>query len=341
MDLTGARLERVRGARSARSTTAGPVTCVGGRTQWEVGGRRRAPTRARCGAPAGIVGLRAGRDDRAGAGRHDGRRPRRRAGRARADGRPARLAAARPSAACWPSAAAGCAASATGPCATRCSRCGTCRPTGRLVKAGGPTVKNVSGFDLCRLLVGSLGTLGVHRRGGAAHAGRSPAADAWVRGRGRPVRRLRAGCTGRPSLLWDGDAPRGCCSRAIRTTSRPRPALIGAADADGPPALPPHRWSLRPAELRALPDRRRTPAGSWPRSASASCTPSGPRRPGARPGGARPAPPVQGRLRPDRPPQPRPGAVVTRSPAARASTTTSWRRAWRAGCACRTARPTG
>jgi len=32
--------------------------------------------------------------------------------------------------------------------------------TGEVVKAGGPTVKNVSGFDLCRLLVGSLGTLG-------------------------------------------------------------------------------------------------------------------------------------------------------------------------------------
>jgi FAD/FMN-containing dehydrogenase len=29
-----------------------------------------------------------------------------------------------------------------------------------VVKAGGPTVKNVSGFDLCRLLVGSRGTLG-------------------------------------------------------------------------------------------------------------------------------------------------------------------------------------
>jgi len=31
---------------------------------------------------------------------------------------------------------------------------------GEVVKAGGPTVKNVSGFDLCRLLVGSQGTLG-------------------------------------------------------------------------------------------------------------------------------------------------------------------------------------
>jgi glycolate oxidase FAD binding subunit len=32
---------------------------------------------------------------------------------------------------------------------------------GRLVKGGGPTVKNVTGYDLPRLLVGSFGTLGV------------------------------------------------------------------------------------------------------------------------------------------------------------------------------------
>ncbi len=31
---------------------------------------------------------------------------------------------------------------------------------GEVVKAGGPTVKNVTGFDVCRLLVGSRGTLG-------------------------------------------------------------------------------------------------------------------------------------------------------------------------------------
>ena len=47
--------------------------------------------------------------------------------------------------------------------------------SGDVVKAGGPTVKNVSGFDLCRLLVGSLRHAGVSRRGDPADAtARSP-----------------------------------------------------------------------------------------------------------------------------------------------------------------------
>ena len=73
-----------------------------------------------------------------------------------------------------------------------------------MAKAGGPTVKNVSGFDLCRLLVGSLGTLGLHRRRHPAHPAppgrgavvRAPAAAdpfALFRALYRPV-----------SLLWDG-----------------------------------------------------------------------------------------------------------------------------------------
>jgi glycolate oxidase FAD binding subunit len=68
---------------------------------------------------------------------------------------------------------------------------------GRIVKGGGPTVKNVTGYDLPRLFVGSFGTLGVivqltlRCRPRAAHAG-------WFR-TDAPVDRFRAA-----AMLWDG-----------------------------------------------------------------------------------------------------------------------------------------
>jgi glycolate oxidase FAD binding subunit len=73
---------------------------------------------------------------------------------------------------------------------------------GRLVRGGGPTVKNVTGYDLPRLLVGSLGTLGVLTR---------------VILRCRPIPRLQwwgttaalpaetaARCPRPSCVLWDG-----------------------------------------------------------------------------------------------------------------------------------------
>jgi glycolate oxidase FAD binding subunit len=120
---------------------------------------------------------------------------------------------------------------------------------GAVVKAGGPTVKNVSGFDLCRLLVGSLGTLGLIAEV-VLRTRPLPATERWVSGDADPfalVDRLV-----RPAaVLWDGTAtwalldghPDDVAGQAQES---------GLADAAGPPDLPPHRWSLRPRELRAL-----------------------------------------------------------------------------------------
>lgn len=55
---------------------------------------------------------------------------------------------------------------------------------GRLVRGGGPTVKNVTGYDLPRLMVGSLGTLGV-------------------------LTRLVLRCRPRPARSWWGSTPEG------------------------------------------------------------------------------------------------------------------------------------
>jgi FAD/FMN-containing dehydrogenase len=123
---------------------------------------------------------------------------------------------------------------------------------GTVVTAGGPTVKNVSGFDLCRLLVGSLGTLGL--LGEVVLRTRPlPAAERWLAGEADPF--ALVGRLHRPaSVLWDGT------TTWVLLDGHPDDVAVqarvaGLAPVDGPPDVPPHRWSLRPSELRGLPDR--------------------------------------------------------------------------------------
>jgi hypothetical protein len=78
-----------------------------------------------------------------------------------------------------------------------------------------------------------------------------PAAERWLAGPGDPFDLLRR--LHRPaSLLWDGatvwallDGHPADVDAQTRLTG-----LDGATG--GPPALPPHRWSLRPSQLRSL-----------------------------------------------------------------------------------------
>ena len=120
---------------------------------------------------------------------------------------------------------------------------------GELVKVGGPTVKNVSGFDLCRLLVGSRGTLGFIAEAILRTRPR-PAHEQWFSSRRDPWELLRA--LYRPtSLLWDGTTT---CAllEGHATDIAEQAATNGLTPIDEPPPLPPHRWSLPPAELRSL-----------------------------------------------------------------------------------------
>ena len=125
---------------------------------------------------------------------------------------------------------------------------------GKVVKGGGPTVKNVSGYDLPRLFVGSLGTLGVI--GEVVLRTRPvPACEQWHRARDAadPFALQRA--LHRPAaVLWDGRSTWVLLDGHPRDVEEQARAhgLRACAVADVP-ALPAHRWSVPPASLSALP----------------------------------------------------------------------------------------
>jgi len=127
--------------------------------------------------------------------------------------------------------------------------------SGKVTKAGGPTVKNVSGFDLCRLLVGSQGTLGFF--GDVIVRTRPlPRSSRWFTTDTDPFELLAT--LYRPvAILWDGG------TTWLRLDGDPddvdaTAAASGLQQVDGPPPLPgPYRWSVAPSAVREL--RSETP----------------------------------------------------------------------------------
>jgi glycolate oxidase FAD binding subunit len=121
---------------------------------------------------------------------------------------------------------------------------------GEVVKAGGPTVKNVSGFDLCRLLVGSRGTLGFV---GDVILRTRPRAryEQWFSGRVDPDEVLAR--LYRPtSVLWDGTTT-WVLLEGDERDAEVQVAGLGVAPTGGPPALPTGgRWSVPPAAIRSM-----------------------------------------------------------------------------------------
>jgi FAD/FMN-containing dehydrogenase len=183
----------------------GPVCVVGGRTQWEVGGPPLDGSRE-VSAPSGVVG----------------HLPAEMTVRVRAGTPVAELAAALaparqmvPLDPARPEQATVGGVLAVGRSGLRRLRYGPLRDSvlevryvsaeGVLVKAGGPVVKNVSGFDLCRLLVGSLGTLGLLCEV-VLRVQPAPAVSRWFAGDHADPHALYRRLYRPSSVLWDGHA---------------------------------------------------------------------------------------------------------------------------------------
>ena len=130
---------------------------------------------------------------------------------------------------------------------------------GRLVRAGAPVVKNVTGFDLCRLLVGSLGTLGLLAEVVLRTRPR-PRAGAWCVGPAdaATLRSIWGGIERPTAVLWDGhrvwvhvEGHPGDVDAALGALGR-----LGCGEVcGGPPPLPPVRSSLPASAVWDLPTR--------------------------------------------------------------------------------------
>ncbi|MEX1105413.1 MAG: FAD-binding protein [Ilumatobacteraceae bacterium] len=124
---------------------------------------------------------------------------------------------------------------------------------GAIVQAGGPTVKNVSGFDVCRLLVGARGTIGfigdviVRTRPIALHS-------QWYSAAASDPLPVFVALHRPTSVLWDGFTvwvlleghPSDVAESVIR---------VGLTPCGGPPVLPPERCLVPPIEQTALVSR--------------------------------------------------------------------------------------
>jgi glycolate oxidase FAD binding subunit len=122
-----------------------------------------------------------------------------------------------------------------GPVRDTVLQCYSVLADGAVVMAGGPTVKNVSGFDLCRLFVGAHGTLGFF---GAVVLRTRPVPQArrWFSTPAEPwgVRRALY----RPSsLLWDG-LTTWVCLEGHPSDIDEQADAADLAEVDGPPPLP-------------------------------------------------------------------------------------------------------
>lgn len=125
---------------------------------------------------------------------------------------------------------------------------------GRIISGGGPTVKNVTGFDLPRLMVGSLGTLGLLAEA-VIRTNPIPEVSVWLRSDDADPFGIAATVLKPSALLWDGTATWVELEGHGIDVAAETAALAASGtfrEAEGPPALPAQRWSLKPSELLKL-----------------------------------------------------------------------------------------
>jgi len=130
-------------------------------------------------------------------------------------------------------------------------QCTTIAADGRLVTGGGPTVKNVSGYDLPRLMVGSLGTLGPLIEV-LLRTVPEPAASGWWRAEGADAMGLRRVLYRPAALCTDGTTTWvHLCGHAVDVAAQVSLLAGYGTFVESPsgPDLPAWRWAVPRSEV--------------------------------------------------------------------------------------------
>lgn len=120
---------------------------------------------------------------------------------------------------------------------------------GKAVSSGGPTVKNVSGFDLPRLMVGSLGALGCLAEV-IIRTNPIPAQTRWLRAEGVDPQATLDQLLHPSAVLSNGTAVWVQLEGHGPDVDQQSQVLagLGSFEPSDMPELPAHRWSLSPSE---------------------------------------------------------------------------------------------
>ena len=123
---------------------------------------------------------------------------------------------------------------------------------GKIVRGGGPTVKNVSGFDLPRLLVGSLGTLGLIGEV-ILRTNPIPPQSHWFESNDADPFAVTSQVLRPSAVLWNGASTRVLLEGHELDVTASKNSLFDIGswnEVAGGFDLPKHRWSLTPTELK-------------------------------------------------------------------------------------------
>ena len=122
---------------------------------------------------------------------------------------------------------------------------------GEIITCGAPVVKNVSGFSLHKLMVGSLGTLGVIAEV-TLRTNPIPDMSTWVTASSKTPQDIFNALYKPSAVLWDGETIWVHLEGHVSDIENQRKTLLNLGNfeaVEDAPGLPRYRWSMKPSDL--------------------------------------------------------------------------------------------